>query len=115
MTGTPHPKLTHIDLVSSYILGVIYDDSSLTLEMEFHVLEGHPRYAPQDDGECYLKGCIRFADIDDLRMKNEKHEDGADVNLSIIKSAMIEDDYCLIQSNMGEIELTAQSIQVILD
>lgn len=115
MSGTPHPGLTHIDLKSSYILGVIYDDESLTLEMEFHVQEGHPRYAPQDDGECYLKGCIRFADIDDLRMKNENHEGDEEINLSIIKSAMIEDDYCFIHSNMGEIELTARSIQIILD
>lgn len=115
MSGASHPKLEHIDLGSSYILGLIYDDSSLTLELDMRIEEGHPRYAPQDDGECYIKGCIRFADIDDLRVKNEPHEKGEEVNLSIIKSAMIEGDYCFIHSNMGEIELTAKSIQVMLD
>lgn len=115
MPGKQHPNLDQIDLASSFILGVIYDDSSLTLELDFKVLDGHPRFAKQDDGQCFLKGCIRFAEIDDLRMKNAQYAADEDVNLSIIKSAMIEDDYCLIQSNMGEIELTAKSIQIILD
>ena len=74
MAGDQHPKLTGIDLDTSYILGVIYDDDSLTLEMDFHLLADHPRYEALDSEEgCYRKGFIRFADFDDLRREEEAH------------------------------------------
>ena len=111
-----HPRLEFVDLESSYLLGVIYDDVSLTLEMDFHLLEGHPRYAvPDNDDSCYRNGFIRFADIEDLRLKKAKVAAASEGNLSVIETATIEDDYCYILSGWGEIELTAQSIQIAVD
>lgn len=73
MSGEKHPKLENVDLDTSYILGVIYDDVSLTLEMDFHLLEGHPRFEQTDAEEgCYRKGFIRFSDMEDLRLKKTK-------------------------------------------
>ncbi|AKM07117.1 hypothetical protein [Pelagerythrobacter marensis] len=111
------PKLAGIDLVTSYILGVIYDDESLTLEMDFHLLETHPRYEAPGEGAdgCYRKGFIRFADLDDLRLRKAKPEDGRKLDYSDIYSATIDGDYANIASGWGEIELTAQSIQIALD
>jgi len=116
MAGRTHPKLDGIDLDKSYIMGVIYDDESLTLEMDFKVLEGHPRYEQTDDAEgCYRRGFIRFADFEDLRLKKNKAKDDGDVDFSIIHSATVEGDYAFIDSGWGEIELTAQSIRVAVD
>ncbi len=116
MAGGGHPKLAGIDLPTSYILGVIYDDESLTLEMDFHLMEGHPRYAaPDGDEGCYSKGFVRFADFDDLRLRKTKVEDGREVNYSDIYSATLEGDYAMISSGWGEIELTARSIQIVVD
>ncbi|WFL76893.1 hypothetical protein P7228_12955 [Altererythrobacter arenosus] len=116
MTGGSHPKLEAIDLDKSFIMGVIYDDESLTLEMDFHLLEGHPRFEqPDSDEGCYRKGFIRFADFDDLRLRKTKVEDGQEVDYSDIYSATIEGDYAFISSGWGEIELTAQSIQIAVD
>lgn len=116
MSAQTHPKLANIDVNSSYILGVIYDDVSLTLEMDFHVLEGHERYVKSDDPEgCYLKGFMTFKDMDDLRLKKAKIAAGEERNLSIIESAEIAGDYCYILSGWGEIELTAKSIQIVID
>ncbi|WP_374405771.1 hypothetical protein [Pelagerythrobacter sp.] len=117
MSAGGHPRLDGIDLPTSYILGVIYDDESLTLEMDFHLLDGHPRYAAPEDGAegCYRKGFVRFADLDDLRLRKAKPEAGRDVDYSDIYSATIEGDYANISSGWGEIELTARSIQIALD
>ncbi len=116
MQGVGHPKLRGIDIDTSYIMGVIYDDESLTLEMDFHLLEDHPRFEQSDNPEgCYRNGFIRFADFDDLRLKKTKVEDGKDVDLSVINSATIDGDYAFIDSGWGEIELTAQSIQIAVD
>ena len=116
MSGERHPKLENVDLDTSYILGVIYDDVSLTLEMDFHILEGHARFEPSDSEEgCYRKGFIRFSDMEDLRLKKSKAHDGGEVDLSVIDTATIEGDYCYIESGWGEIELTANSIQIAID
>ncbi|APE28593.1 hypothetical protein [Aurantiacibacter gangjinensis] len=116
MSGSTHPKLANVDMPKSYILGVIYDDVSLTLEMDFHVTEGHPRYVATDDPEgCYVKGIITFKDMDDLRLKKAKVAEGEERNLSIIETAEIDGDYCYILSGWGEIELTAKTIQVLFD
>lgn len=110
-------KLAGIDLPTSYILGVIYDDESLTLEMDFRLLESHPGFQPSGDGSdgCYRKGFIRFADLGDLRLRKAEPGDGREVDYSDIYSATIEGDYANISSGWGEIELTARSIRVALD
>lgn len=112
-----HPKLEGIEIESSYILGVIYDDESLTLEMDFHLLERHPAYQAPTDGEeaCYRQGFIRFAEMDDLRLRKAKPEGGKEVDYSDVYSATFDGDYANISSGWGEIELTAQSIQIALD
>jgi hypothetical protein len=111
-----HPKLEAVDLNSSYLTGVIYDDVSLTLEIEFHLLEGHPQFTPSDSGDgCYRKGFIRFTDIEDLRLNKAQVEAGKPGDLSVIESGTIETDYCYMMSGWGEIELTAQSIRVAFD
>ena len=112
MAADKHPKLEFIDLERSKLLEVIYDDESLTLEMDFHVLQGHPRYEAGDDGACMRKGFISFADIDDLRIKQSQ---GASEDENSISSATIEGDYAFVDSGWGEIELTAQFIRVVVD
>lgn len=116
MVDSGHPKLEGIDIDTSYILGVIYDDESLTLEMDFHLLDSHPRYEKSDKPEgCYRNGFIRFSDFEDLRLKKTNVDDGKEHDLSVINSATIDGDYAFIDSGWGEIELTAQSIQIAID
>ncbi|ALE16293.1 hypothetical protein AMC99_00994 [Altererythrobacter epoxidivorans] len=116
MQGAGHPKLAAVDIDNSYILGVIYDDESLTLEMDFRLMQDHPRFEePDSDEGCYRKGFIRFSDFEDLRLRKAKPEDGKEVDYSDIYSATIEGDYAFISSGWGEIELTAQSIQIAVD
>lgn len=118
MTG--HPKLAGIAIETSYLLGVIYDDQSLTLEMDFHLTDGHPSFTlpePGDEG-CYRQGFIRFAEIDDLRLNQAKVADtgeAGEVDLSDIYSATFDGDYVFLSSGWGEIELTARSIQIAVD
>lgn len=116
MAGETHPKLANIELDKSYILGVIYDDESLTLEMDFRLAASHPQFG-ESDGEdgAYRKGFIRFADFDDLRLRKARVEEGEEVDYSDIYSATIEGDYAMISSGWGEIELTARSIQIAID
>lgn len=112
MSGSTHPKLENIDLERSRLLEVIYDDESLTLEMDFRLLRGHAKYEPDENGACFRKGFISFADIDDLRIKQS--QSGSDDETSI-SSATIEGDYAFVDSGWGEIELTAQWIRVVID
>ncbi len=112
MSGATHPKLENIDLERSKLLEVIYDDESLTLEMEFRVLQGHAKYEPDSNGACMRKGFISFADIDDLRIKQSQ---GGSEDETSISSATIEGDYAFVDSGWGEIELTAQWIRVVVD
>ncbi|MXO90108.1 hypothetical protein [Pontixanthobacter aquaemixtae] len=116
MAEVNHPKLAGIDLKTSYILGVIYDDESLTLEIDFHLLDDHPSFGkPENEEGCYKQGFIRFSEMDDLRLKKTKSADGEEVDLSDIYSAQFEGDYAFLSSGWGEIELTAKSIQIALD
>ncbi|SMQ74332.1 hypothetical protein SAMN06297468_2564 [Altererythrobacter xiamenensis] len=116
MSGEKHPKLENVDLDTSYVLGVIYDDVSLTLEMDFHLLEGHPRFEHTDAEEgCYRKGFIRFSDMEDLRLKKTRAADSADLDLSVIESATLDGEYFHMLGGWGEIELTASSIRIAID
>jgi hypothetical protein len=112
-----HPKLAGIDLDRSFILGVIYDDESLTLEMDFLLLPDHAKYRDPAAGEqnCFNKGFVRFSDMDDLRLRKTKVPEGEQIDLSVIKTATIDADYAFIDSGWGEIELTARSIQIAFD
>ena len=106
-----HPKLAGIDLENSRILDVIYDDESVTLEMNFHLSPDHPR---NDTGEGVMRtGFVRFADFDDLNIR--KAQGAADMEPGKVQQAQVEGDYAYFLSDWGEIELTARSIQVALD
>lgn len=108
-------KLKGIDFPNSYLMNVIYDDESLTLEMDYALEPGHPKYEPPKDGEtgCYRQGFIRFADITDLRLAKAKPESGTD--LSTITAAEYKGDHVAISSGWGEVEVTARSIRVAVD
>jgi len=108
-------KLKGIDFPKSYLMNVIYDDESLTLEMDFALAPDHPRYAAPAAGEagCYREGFIRFSDIVDLRLAKAKAAD-AD-NFSTINAARFDADHVAISSGWGEVEVTARSIRVAVD
>src|SRR4029079_6515526 len=65
MSRITDPRFDGIDCERSFLTGVIDDDESMSLEMDFCLTEGHPRYAAPEPGEdgCYRGGYIRFADI----------------------------------------------------
>ena len=106
-----HPKLEAIDLESSRILDVIYDDESVTLEMSFCLAPDHPR---NDTDEAAMRtGFIRFANFDDLRIR--KAEGADDMEPGKVQQAQIEGEYAFILSDWGEIELSAKSIQIAFD
>ncbi|WAT18221.1 hypothetical protein OZN62_01185 [Aurantiacibacter sp. MUD11] len=115
MTGGSHPKLDNISLEDSFVLDVIYDDVSVTLEMEFSVLPGHPRHELAAASGGLRPGFIQFSEVDDLRIKNSESAKAGAGNKFPVSSATIEGDYAFIDSSWGEIELTAQSIRVVVD
>jgi hypothetical protein len=117
MAGDQGAHIAGFDLEKSYILSVIYDDVSVTLDMDFFLLEDHPAYQPPADGEdgCFRHGYIRLADIDDLRLRKADLPNDKQANLSVIQAATIDGDYVFISSAWGEIECTAQSIRFALD
>jgi hypothetical protein len=106
-------KLRGIDFPGSYLMNVIYDDESLTLEMDFALLPEHPKYvAPQTDAEgCYREGYVRFADIGDLRLNKAKTAG----DLSTISAFEFKGEHVSISSGWGEVEVTAKSIRVVVD
>lgn len=117
MGSTTHPKLAGIALADSYITSVIYDDESLTLEMDFKLLESHPNYvAPEKAGDgCFKPGFMRFAAMEDLRLAKAKPEEGKEIDYSDIYEATVDQNYVYIHGGWGEIELTAHSIQIAFD
>jgi len=116
MVAQESSKIAGIDLVRSYILDVISDDSTLTLDMDFRLRESHPRYTnPGTLDGCYRRGYIRFAQIEDLRL-NKSPTAPKDVrNLSIIYSTEFHDDFVHIDSAWGEVEVSASTIQVVVE
>ena len=111
-------KLAGIDFDNSYLLNVIYDDESLTLEMDYALSPDHPRYsAPEAGAEgCFRQGFLRFGDIVDLRLAKGKGRDGGETDdYSTINSARFEGDHVAISSGWGEIEVTARSVRVAVD
>lgn len=117
MGKVTHPKLAGIALETSFITGVIYDDVSLTLEMDFHLQRDHPEYqAPEDTSQgCFRVGFIRFSALEDLQLAKAKPEPSREVDYSDIYDATIDGNRVHIHSGWGKIELTAQSIQIAFD
>ena len=111
------PRLRSIDFEKSYLLGVIYDDESLTLEMDFCLTEGHPNYAPPkpDEEGCYRGGFVRFADIEDLQIDKAKPAEGEAVDYSIVYSVADDGNKIEFSCGWGEITVAAKSIRIAFD
>ena len=105
-------KLKGISLEGSKIIGVIYDYETMTLEMEFALEADHPKYDATTE-TASRSGFIMFADIGHLSLKPGSQK--ADTDRYDISAAETGEDYFFIQSEWGEIELTAQSIRIAVD
>ena len=114
MSRIADPRFKGIDFEKSYLTGVIYDDESLTLEMDFNLAELHPDYAAPDDGEegCFRSGYIRFADIDDLQIEKAREQEG---DYSIVYSVAGDGQRFEFSSGWGEVKVTAKSVRISLD
>ena len=117
MSTVSDPRFKGIVFEQSYLLGVIYDDESLTLEMDFRLTEVHPEYvAPQPGDEgCYRGGFIRFADIDDLQIDKARTDDGEPADYSIIYSVSGDGKNFEFSCGWGEIKVAAGSVRVAFD
>lgn len=111
------PRFAGIDFERSYLLGVIYDDESLTLEMDFRLAEQHPSYnvpAPGAEG-CYKSGYVRFAEIDDLQIDKAPVQDGETIDYSIVHSVAGGGERFEFSTGWGDIKLSAGSIRIAFD
>ncbi|HWT31433.1 MAG TPA: hypothetical protein VEB68_12205 [Croceibacterium sp.] len=117
MSNVSDPRFQGIDFERSYLLGVIYDDESLTLEMEFNLTEAHPAYqAPSPDEEgCFRAGYVRFADIGDLQIDKAPAQDGGTVDYSIVHSVKGDGERFEFSTGWGEIKVSAKSVRLALD
>jgi hypothetical protein len=112
------PRFKGIDFERSYLLGVIYDDESLTLEMDFNLTEQHPRYAAPNEGEsgCYRSGYVRFAQIDDLQIDKAPTPEGEKpADYSIVYSVSGDGERFSFSTGWGEIKVSARSVRIALD
>ena len=117
MSRITDPRFDGIDFERSYLTGVIYDDESLTLEMDFNLTEQHPKHAapgPDEDG-CYRGGYIRFAEIDDLQIDKAKPVAGGDEDYSVIYSVAGDGQKFEFSCGWGEIKVAAGSVRLALD
>ena len=114
MSSISDPRFKGIDFENSYLTGVIYDDESLTLEMDFSLTELHPDYAAPQDGEdgCYRGGYIRFADIDELEIDKAP---GVVEDYSIVYSVAGDGQRFEFSSGWGQIKVTAKSVRIAFD
>jgi hypothetical protein len=117
MSRITDPRFEGIDFERSYLTGVIYDDESLSLELDFLLTEAHPRYAAPQPGEdgCYRGGYIRFGDIDDLQIDKAKPVEGQEEDYSIIYSVAGDGQRFEFSTGWGEIKVAAGSVRIALD
>ena len=117
MSRITDPRFDGIDFDRSYLTGVIYDDESLTLEMDFNLTEQHPKHAPPapDEEGCYRGGYIRFAEIDDLQIDKAKPVEGEAEDYSIVYSVTGDGQRFEFSTGWGEIKVSAGSVRVALD
>lgn len=117
MSQISDPQFAGIEFEQSYLLGVIYDDESLTLEMDFRLAEQHPLYkAPEAGAEgCYRGGYVRFAAIDDLQIDQAPVRDDGAVDYSIVYSVAGGGERFEFSTGWGEIKLSAGSVRIALD
>jgi hypothetical protein len=112
------PRFDGLDFERSFLLGVIYDDESLTLEMDFNLTEQHPRYIAPQEGEsgCYRGGYIRFAGIDDLQIGKAPASGGElPADYSVVHSVSGDGERFLISTGWGDVKVSARSVRIALD
>lgn len=112
------PRFKGIDFERSYLLGVIYDDESLTLEMDFNLTERHPRFAAPNEGEsgCFRGGYVRFAQIDDLQIDKAPVPEGAKAaDYSVVYSVTGDGERFSFSTGWGDIKVSARSVRIALD
>ena len=111
------PRLKGIDFEKSYLLGVIYDDESLTLELDFNLTQEHQAYAAPQEGEqgCFRSGYVRFADIEDLQIDKARPAEGEEQDYSVIYSVADDGNQFEFSCGWGEIKVAAKSVRVSLD
>jgi len=114
MSSISDPRFKGIDFQRSYLTGVIYDDESLTLEMDFNLTEIHPDYGTPQEGDdgCYRSGYIRFADIDDLQIDKVPGEVD---DYSIVYSVTGDGQRFEFSSGWGQVKVAARSVRISLD
>jgi len=117
MSTFSDPRFKGIDFQSSYLLGVIYDDESLTLEMDFSLTEDHPDYAAPQSAEegCYRGGYIRFADIEDLSIDKAKVDAATGADYSEIYSVAGDGKNFDFSCGWGAIKVAARSVRIAFD
>ena len=118
MSQISDPKFEGIDFDKSYVLGVIYDDESLTLELDMNLTPAHPAYVEPETGSegCYRQGYVRFANIHDLHIDKARAADGGKVeDYSTIFSVSGGGERFEISCGWGEIKVAAGSVRVALD
>ena len=117
MNQISDPRFQGIDFARSYLLGVIYDDESLTLELDFNLTDAHRNYSAPQDGEegCFRGGYIRFADIEDLQIDKARAADGDAPDYSVIYSVAGDGNKFEFSCGWGEIKVAAGSVRVALD
>lgn len=117
MSSVSDPRFQGIDFEHSYLLGVIYDDESLTLEMEFNLTERHPAYQAPQPGEerCFRGGYVRFASIEDLQIDRAPVPEGEAVDYSTVFSVAGDGERFEFSTGWGEIKVSAKSVRIALD
>jgi hypothetical protein len=117
MSTISDPRFKGIDFERSFLLGVIYDDESLTLEMDFRLTEAHPEYVSPPEGEegCFRGGFIRFADIDDLQIDKAKADEGKPADYSVIYAVSGDGKNFEFSCGWGEIKVSARSVRIAFD
>ena len=116
MSTVSDPRFSGIDFERSYLLGVIYDDESLTLEMEFNLTEQHPGYQPPQPGEegCFRGGYVRFAEIEDLQIDKAPTPEG-EADYSIVYAVAGDGERFEFSTGWGEIKVSAKAVRIALD
>ena len=112
------PKFEGIDFDKSYVLGVIYDDESLTLELDFNLTPAHGAYVKPEPGAegCYRQGYIRFANIEDLQIDKARPAGGGKSDdYSTIFSVTGDGERFEFSCGWGEIKVAAKSVRLALD
>lgn len=117
MSSVSDPRFRNIDFERSYLLGVIYDDESLTLEMEFNLTPQHASYQAPKEGEeaCFHGGYIRFAEIEDLEIDKAPAPAGETADYSIVYSVASDGERFEFSTGWGEIKVSAKSVRIALD